>query len=575
MPDNNIMRRFYRYCILLFWMIGTAAAAPLTPLPVDQAFPLQVWSPNAETVVVQWDIRPGYYLYKDRIQIIAAQDGIVQLGPLNFPPAVEHVNPVLGRFSAYETKTQISVPILSARAQQFPLQIHYQGCSAQGFCYPPETRLIMVNLAAAVNQAPPPVQALLQQHYSWTIWLSFFGLGLLISLTPCVLPMIPVLSGLILGKEHLSHWRAFAISLAYVLGMAVTYAIAGMLFGMLGSSLQAFLQKPWIIVLFSLIFVAMALSLFGLYQLELPEKLRTWVAGFSNRQRRGSIAGAAVMGCLSTLILSPCATPPLVAILSYISQSGNARLGGLALFVVGIGSGVPLLLIGAFGRRLLPKAGPWMRRVENLLGVILLGVGIWMLDRIIPDRISLVLWAGLAIGLAIYLKTFSNALTVEQRVSKGCGILIFVYGILLLVGAVQGATQPWRPLTLTSAACLAADRPHFIFVKTVADVQQRMDQAPGKPVLLDFYAEWCVSCKLFDQSVLTDPAVQAQLAGFLLLRADVTANSTEDQALMHHYNVIAPPTLILFSAQHQELPQARMVGEVSTSQFLDKLKTVP
>ena len=517
--------------------------------------------------------------------------GLLQLGEPVFPPGVDHVSPVLGHFTAFEAQTQIRIPVLSAVSPHFSLQVKYQGCAEQGYCYPPETRLVAVNLGAggqssalAIDRipqaasafAPTPVQALMHHHYPWTIWLGFFGLGLLISLTPCVLPMIPVLSGLIIGKENISHGRAFFISLAYVLGMAITYAIAGMLFGMLGGSLQAFLQKPWIIVAFSGIFVLMALSLFGGFRLEPPEKLRLWMARLSNRQRRGSFVGAAVMGGLSTLILSPCATPPLVAVLSYISQTGNAYLGGVALFVIGIGSGVPLLLIGAFGRRLLPKTGPWMRVVENFLGVILLGVSIWMLSRILPDSISLILWAALVISVAIYLKAFTFAVTKIQRLGKGLGIILFVYGILLLVGATQGASAPWRPLLLNLQSCASfynAKKTNFIPVKTVADVQQLLDKAANKPVILDFYADWCVSCKLFEHNVLSKPEIQDQLTGFLLLRADITANDAADQELMRHFSVVAPPTLVVFNSQHQEIPQSRIIGEVSAAEFLRYIKS--
>ena len=389
---------------------------------------------------------------------------VAELGQLRFPEATEHDNPILGHFSAYEKPLQLGIPVLSARTPHFELQIKYQGCAEQGYCYPPQTRLVSVDLGAGNNQPVStlsidrtpqtssgaifraPAQALSQHHYQWPVWLGFFGLGLLISLTPCVLPMVPLLFGLIIGKASISHWRAFFISLAYVLGMAITYAIAGVLFGFLGSNVQAYLQKPWIIAGFSLIFIAMALSLWGVYYLEPPEKLRTWVAGLSSRQRGGSLIRAAIMGCLSTLILSPCATPPLVAVLTYISQTGNARLGGIALFVIGLGSGVPLLLIGAFGRRLLPKSGPWMRVVENILGIILAGMAIWMLSRILPGQVTLILWAVLAIGCAVYLKAFSSPVGRLQLFIKGLGILIFVYGILLLVGAMQGATRLWEPL---------------------------------------------------------------------------------------------------------------------------------
>ncbi len=581
MQERKTYRRHWFW--LLCWVVITSLADSQIPLSVDQAFPLRVWSPDEQTIVVQWDIHPGYYLYKDRIQITPTVDGVVQLGQPDFPPGVEHTNSILGRFIAYEAPVQIRIPVVSASSHHFSLQIHYQGCAEQGYCYPPETRVMAIELGRGAGlrinpidripqkTEPKSARSLLQNPYHWTVWLSFFGVGLLISLTPCVLPMIPVLFGLIVGKEHLGHIRAFFISVFYVLGMAVTYAIAGLLFGVLGGSLQVFLQKPWYIAILCAIFVAMALSLFGVYTLEPPEKLRSFISGLSNRQRRGSFVGAVVMGCLSTLILSPCATPPLVAVLAYISQTGNAYLGGLALFIVGLGSGVPLLLIGAFGRRLLPKAGPWMRVVENLLGLVLLGMGIWMLSRILPVAVILILWAMLAFGISIYLKTFTTAYTTPQKLAKILGIVVFVYGILLLVGAFQGASEPWRPLFLKPHADLIA-KPVFTPVKSVADVQQHMSQATQKPVLLDFYADWCVSCKIFERRVLSKPEVQTQLRDFLVLRADVTANSPADQELMKYFGVVAPPTLLVFDRGHQELEQLRMIGETSEQEFLKNLK---
>jgi len=573
-----MIRQIFRWCGWILLLIGiNAFAEQNSPLSMDQAFPLKIWSPDPQTVVIQWDIQPGYYLYKDRIHIAPAPDSTVELGAPRFPQATEHYNPILGHFSAYEGLLQLGVPVLSATSTSIVLQIQYQGCAQKGYCYPPQTRLIEVNLSAqpeAIASDSIPTQktpVTMNKGWGWGSWLGFLGMGLLISLTPCVLPMIPVLSGLILGKEHIGHWRAFFISLAYVLGMAVTYAMAGLLFGALGGSLQVYLQKTWIIALFSGVFVLMALSLFGVFQIEPPEKLRAYLAGLSNRQAQGSLFGAAVMGCLSSLILSPCATPPLVAVLSYISQSGNAYLGGLALFVIGLGSGIPLLLIGAFGKRLLPKAGAWMGVIENILGVILLGMGIWMLSRILPDRIVLMLWAFLAIGLAIALEAFNTVTTRFKLICKSLGILVFVYGILLLVGAMEGARTPWESLVFKKSADSAQNSIDFLSVSSLDDVQKAMNQAPGKPVILDFYADWCVSCKIIDRNVFADSAVKNKLAGYLLLRSDVTVGTQENQALMKEYRVVAPPTLLFFDQNHQELTDARIIGEISSADFIKRL----
>lgn len=559
--------RPWRWMLLLVCLVcqyAAAQTAPLSPLPVDQAFPLKVWAPDPKTVIVEWDIQPGYYLYKDRIYITPA-DNRVRLGSPQFPQSQEHSSPILGKFAAFEGLTQVKIPLLSTPAESFSMQVQYQGCAQQGYCYPPQTRTMNVTAGQGISSSPVPM--------NWMVWPSFFGLGLLIAFTPCVLPMIPVLLGLIVGKKNIGHWRAFAISLAYVLGMAVTYACAGVLFGLLGQSAQVYFQKPAVIIIFSLIFALMALSLWGLFHFEPPEKWRAFISRLSHHQRQGSIGGAAVMGALSTLILSPCATPALVGVLAYISQTGNAYLGGLALLTVGLGSGTPLLLIGAFGRRLLPKAGPWMRAVENLLGMILMGMGVFMLGRILPDRITLVLWASLAVGIAIYLKTFQNAASRLQLLGKGIGILLFIYGILLIVGAVQGNNSLLTPLRLGAEKYNTASQ--FILVKSVEDITQEMSRAMGKPVILDFYADWCVSCKLIEKRVFNDAQVQKQMSEFLLLRADITRNDATDQKLMRSFGVIAPPTILIFNSQHQELTGQRVVGEISAKEFLARIQNKP
>lgn len=564
-------------CLICQW--ATAETTQPSPLPVDQAFPLKVWSPSLKTVIVEWDVQPGYYLYKDRIHIMPADNNPVRLGAPQFPPPQEHSSPILGKFSAFEGITQVKIPLLAAPTGNFSLQVQYQGCAQKGYCYPPQTRMMNVTPGMGIDiipqaySAPAPVKALQGHHLNWMVWLGFFGLGLLIAFTPCVLPMIPVLLGLIVGRENISHGRAFVISLAYVLGMAITYACAGVLFGLLGASAQTYFQKPAVIIIFSLIFAAMALSLWGLFQFEPPEKWRAFVARLSHHQRQGSVWGAAVMGALSTLILSPCATPALVGVLAYISQSGNAYLGGLALLTVGLGSGMPLLLIGAFGRRLLPKTGSWMRTVESFLGMILMGMCIFMLSRILPDRITLVLWAALAVGVAIYLKTFQNTATRMQLLGKGLGILLFIYGILLLAGAAQGGNSLLAPLRLNAENCPTSAQ--FIAVKSAEEITREMSQAPGKPVILDFYADWCVSCKIIEKKVFNNPEVQKQLAGFLLLRADITHNDAADQKLMHDYGVIAPPTILIFNSEHQELSKERIVGEISPKEFLARIKKLP
>ncbi len=590
---NKCWRIAWLGLFLWFGALGAQVIATPQPLPIDQAFAINAWATNAQTLVVQWDIAPGYYLYRDRLHFSPTAGSNIQLGFPQLPSAIKKYNSVWGDYLAYENKVRILIPVLSANTSPFTssfnLEVKFQGCSSQGFCYPPTVRYLPINFTgkkqpilgstnSSLDRIPSDVYANnsnkstnpLTNSSGIATWLSFFVLGLLISLTPCVLPMIPVLSGLIIGRSDMSHMRAFLISVAYVLGMAITFAFIGFLFSLLGENLQAFMQKPWIIVLFSLIFVAMALALFGFYSLQPPEKIRAFVARLSNRQQRGSLIGAAVMGSLSTLILSPCATPPLVAALSYVSQTGDIYLGGIALFIMGLGMGAPLLLIGAFGKRLLPKAGAWMRVMENILGIVLLGLAIWILDRILPSWITMLLWAGLSFGVAIYMRTFATAVTLMQKFFKAIGLLIFVYGVLLVAGAVQGNTDPLHPLRVNTTYSVSSRS--NITVKTIAALEQQMALAKGNPVILDFYADWCVTCKLIERRIFANPAVQQQLNGVIPIRVDVTANDSNALELLRHFHVITPPTILFFNRQHQELNQLRLIGEISVTEFITQVK---
>lgn len=555
-----------KYILFCLFFITTCFAN--APLPADQAFQFSATAKDYQTILVQFKIAPNYYLYQKHFHFKVIKPEHVTLGNPLYPSDTEKLQTQLGTFDVYSNNLTIPIPIINAAEKNIILQAQYQGCSKNGYCYPPTTKLVDINLAGNYFQPAKilkmdiaPIEQnishnvfenLLNGHSFFAMIIAFFIVGILLSLTPCVLPMIPILSSIIVGKEHK---HAFFLSLFYVLGMSITYAIAGILFGVLGSNVQMIFQQPWIIVCFSLLFVLMALSLFGLFQLQLPETLRSKVANVSHHQKSGTYIGAFLMGVLSTLILSPCVTPPLVAALGFISQSGNATLGGVALFAMGIGMGAPLLLIGALGTRVLPKSGDWMNTIKNIMGLFLLAVAIFMLARILPGIISMMLWAALCIGAGIYF----------GGLKKIIGVLFFMYGVLLFVNAYQGNTNPLRPFSVFEKTHLPSLS--FQSVQSVSDVNAALNAAGNKIVMLDFSADWCIACKELETITFQHAAVQTQMKKMILLRADITKNSADNQMLMQHYDVIAPPT-ILFFKNGEEIKNARVVGFVNSDKFL-------
>ncbi len=598
----KLMRLFILLLLNLVALI--ALAQPTEPIAADQAFQFSATARDNQTVLALWQIEKGYYLYRDRIYFKVIKPTTDEIGQALLPATDQTKDyPGIGVMKVYTGALRIPVPIITSTANNIVLQVSYQGCSQQGFCYPPTHKIVEVNLAGnymvptqplAVDvvvpnnqptaqtitapSAPEKIAALLTQHNLLTIVLAFLGFGILISLTPCVLPMIPILSGIIVGQGKISHGRSFALSLAYVLGMSITYALVGALFAAAGSTVQAYLQQPWIITLFSLIFIAMALSLFGLYTLELPQVLRSKLAHLSEHQKRGNYLGVFIMGVLSTLILSPCVTAPLVAVLGYISQTGNALLGAFALFFMGLGMGVPLLIVGISSAKLLPKAGRWMNITKYIMGVLMLAVAIWMLSRILPDAITMLLWSLLMIGCAVAMGTFRSVATRLAWLAKALGLLFFVYGMLLAIGALSGTTNPLRPIELArlNGHPLATTEIHFIPVTSVAEVQHQITLAnkQNKPVMLDFYADWCMACIEMDRYTFTQPAVTNLLKKYVLLRADVTKNTNADKALEKYFGVIAPPTILFFNTNGQEVKSARIVGEQSANTFSQHLKKI-
>lgn len=592
-----IMKRFILSLLTLLSLTTAILAQSSDPIPVNEAFQLTATAKDYQTILLNWQIAPNYYLYKKHFKFQAIKPKNTILAEPLYPAGEVPLKTALGTYQVYPDQVTIVLPVIHSNQKNVLLEVHYQGCSHSGYCYPPQNKMVLVNLAGNYMHATRPlnidiptatvtkkpkeaktpsskINNLLNGHSTWLMILGFFGFGLLISLTPCVLPMIPILSSMIIGQKKMTHTHAFLLSLFYVLGMALTYAIAGVLFGFLGSSIQAAFQKPWIILAFSLLFVAMALSLFGFFNIQLPEKLRTRLSNTSNHQKKGTYIGALVMGCLSTLILSPCVTPPLVAVLGYISQTGNAALGGIALFVMGIGMGFPLLLIGALGPKFIPKSGLWMNTVKNLMGILMLGLAVFMASRALPAPIIMLLWAALCLGTALYLGALSSTNSRAELFKKVIGLVIFIYGVLLINGAYIGKTSPLSIFEKPQTHTNQTSDLKFHIVHSLTETKQLIAQAkPNQPVMLDFYANWCVACHELDKLTFNDPAVQKELSSFLLIRADVTKNTDIEKALEKHYKVVAPPTIIFFK-NGKEVANTRIIGFAHAKKMLSRIRRV-
>ncbi len=564
-------------------------------LPPDQAFVFSASSPSADRVVLRWDIADDYYLYRDKVKIQSLSPA-VQLGTPRMPGGETRHDEYFGEQVVYHSDMQADLPVaVAAGTREVPLEVTYQGCADAGLCYPPIHKRITVQLAAigaasaATASGAPATGAFRSEQDTLAdvilggsllkAIVKFFGAGLLLALTPCVWPMVPILSGIIVGAgagKPVSRGRAFTLSLAYVLGMAITYTIAGAAFAAAGQQAQAFFQKPWIIVGFAALFVWLALGMFGLFTLQMPAAIQSRVSSLSNQQKQGTLVGTAVMGALSSLIVTACVAPPLIAALAVISQSGDVLRGGAALFALSLGMGAPLLLVGASAGQFLPKAGAWMDAVKNAFGVLMLGVAIWILGRVLPGPVTLGLWAALAFVSGYCLLTLGDRDLRKgtTAVRRGFGALAVVYGVILLVGALSGRADPLQPLAgLRARGTVASARPEagiaFKRIKSTADLEREVAaaQAAGRPVMLDFYADWCVSCKEMEKLTFTDAAVRAELARAVLLQADVTANDAEDQALLQRFGILGPPTIVFFGANGQERPDYRVVGFKSANEF--------
>ena len=595
---------------------ATPGAMDAQPLPPEQAFGFEAIVGDGNTLLLRFTPAKGYYLYRDKTALSLAGASGITPGQPRWPPGTRHRDEHFGNVIVYFDQVDVPLPLLrqSVAAGRITLTATFQGCQTDGICYPPMTRTVALALPAAQVTAPrvgatevatrdqpadeipvatsvaptnavTPVgaattplaedsrlAAALAGSHRWLTLLGFFGAGLLLAFTPCVLPMIPILSGLIAGHgTRLGTGRALGLSLVYVVANALVFTVAGVVAGLLGANLQAAFQNPWIITAFAALFVALALSSFGLYELQLPMALRSRLGALTDRQRGGSLAGVAAMGALSALIVGPCVAPPLAGAVLYIGQSHDPVLGGSALFLLAMGMGVPLLAFGAAAGRGMPTSGPWMTAAQRMFGFVFLGLAVWMLARILPGAVTLALWGLLALGAAAWALTAATASPRTRLAARFAGLLLAVVGAAEVLGALAGGSDPLQPLAGVVGAQPTRELA-FRTIKSSADLDRELTaaQAAGKPLLFDFYADWCVSCKEMEKYTFADPAVHAALGNFVLLKADVTANDAVDQALMQRFGIIGPPATLFFG-QGREHRALRLVGFEQAAPFVDRI----
>jgi thiol:disulfide interchange protein DsbD len=581
--------------LLLFAAYTGAWAEEEELLDPKIAFVPSGFARSENVLAVKYKIAENYYLYKHGFKF-SAPDGDIELGAARIPPGKKKEDEWFGEVETYRQEIIIDLPY-SPVAEQVPelviLEVTAQGCADIGVCFPPQKQFIEVDtgkIIQSVDTAFPVseqdrIAATLTQGISILTLLTFFGFGLLLAFTPCVFPMIPILSGIIIGQgKTITTRKAFLLSLVYVLAMALTYTIAGVFVGLSGENVQAMFQNPWVLGTFAGVFVLLSLSMFGFYELQMPSGIQSRLSAISNKQESGTLIGAAIMGFLSALIVGPCVTAPLIGALIYIAHTGDAVLGGAALFSLSLGMGVPLIIIGTSAGKLIPRAGAWMNAVKAFFGVLLLAVAVWLLSRIIPETVTMLLYAILLIGSAIYM----GALEPRKENNnwsplwKGIGLILLLYGAMLIIGAgIGGGTilQPLRGLQGSSSNTASTTTQHgveFRQFKGVSGLQQVLDEAQTnkQPVMLDLYADWCVSCKEMEAFTFTDANVQASLKPFILIQADVTTNDDEDKALLKELGVFGPPAIVFYDSSGKEIEGARVVGYMNAGDFDARLQQV-
>ncbi|MBT8123136.1 MAG: protein-disulfide reductase DsbD [Gammaproteobacteria bacterium] len=569
-------------------------------LDPDDAFKVEAKEVSPGMVEVRWTIADDYYLYRDKLKITLADNPDVALGAISIPQGKTKHDEFFGDVQVFYNSTTAQVPVqhLTGKADEITLQVGHQGCAEAGICYPPAKKQLTVALSGESSSGIPATAAIstpavtasqpiseqdriadsLRSGNTWLTIAAFFVAGLLLAFTPCVFPMIPILSGIIIGQgKDITTRKALGLSLVYVLSMALTYTVVGVLVGLSGENIQAVFQNVWVISFFALVFVALSLSMFGFYELQMPNSIQSKLTEISNSQHSGNLIGVAIMGFLSALIVGPCVTAPLIGALIYIADTGDAVLGGMALFSLSMGMGAPLLLIGASAGKWLPRAGTWMDTVKAVFGVLLLGLAIWLLERVAPASLTMALWGVLLVVSSIYtgaIDRLPDDASGWRKLWKGFGLLLLAWGLAIIIGLAAGNRNVFQPLQGIGSLGTAGDSLQqsqkglaFQQIEGIEGLNAVLATAKGKTVMLDFYADWCVSCKEMEHFTFSNPEVQATLADTVLLQADVTANDELDKALYKHFGIFGPPAIMLFDAEGKELRNYRVVGYVPADQF--------
>lgn len=558
-------------------------------VPVDQAFPFNFFQQD-HRLTLDWQVKEGYYLYQQRLSFSAEN---VTLGDIQMEDGQPYRDEFFGDVNIYTNPLFVNIPMQDWQPGAKVI-VQYQGCAKAGFCYPPETRVIDIASftngdmapATTLTQTPRQLetsttntstpQPLTEQDQlasgladNWWTPLLFLALGVGLAFTPCVLPMYPILTSIVLGSGKLSQRRALGLSLVYVQGMALTYTLLGLVVASAGLQFQAAMQHPYVLIGLSILFVTLALSMFGVYTLQLPSGVQTWLNNLSNKQQGGSSAGVFAMGAISGLVCSPCTTAPLSGALLYVAQSGDLLTGGLALYALAMGMGIPLILVAVFGNKLLPKAGGWMDRVKTLFGFVLLAAPIFLLERILPEMWSTALWSALGIAAFGWLYHVKNNLEFGGWQQSAVGII----AVLGLFASAQPALNYWFADSTQQAQTSEVS---FIKIRNVEELQQQLALAKQakRPVMLDFYADWCVACKEFEKYTFHDPAVAAQLKQFVLLQADVTRNQAQDIELLQAQQVLGLPTIDFWDAQGNPVSNARLTGFMQAAPFLEHIQRI-
>ena len=563
--------------------------------PAEEVFFPDLFAIDGNTVEVGFRIIPGYYLYKSKISVKSLSENAMA-GRLELPPGKIHFDEFFGESEVYydEVIGRLTIARATPEAMQLDLELTYQGCADAGLCYLPVTTTQSVSLPAAskitdLSTLRKPAETMISEQGRlaqliidgnlWAVIATFFGLGLLLAFTPCVLPMIPILTSIIAGEgDKTSPMRGFTLAFSYVMGMALVYTAAGAAAAAAGAQLQATFNQPWVLIVFAGFFVLLAAAMFGGYDLQMPSAIQSRLASASGNQRSGTTVGAFIMGALSALIVTACVAPALIAALTVMAQTGDMLRGGAALFAMSLGMGAPLLLVGAAQGHLLPRAGGWMVAVKSAFGFMLLGLAIWMLSRILSGSVTLVLWALLTFMAGVFMGGFTSlapGASAPQKLGKGVGFLAIIYGLMMLLGAMSGGSNPLQPLANLNfaaaggAATVESQHVKFQRIKTVDDLDREIASASaaGKSAMLDFYADWCVSCLEMEEYTFTDPGVQAALANTVLLQADVTKNDAEDQVLLKRFGVFGPPTIIFFGSDGEQRHGYEVVGFMKAQDF--------